>query len=211
MSDSFIIEERHPFTMLEATLRDICLMGDRSVKPYQHASIMLRDMNPRDLKPSAYYVLTPQLSLHKELNSLFWEHGIDIFRLDGMVDYRWRDTPYRMSPPIVETYVEQTLQQQVSVILDGFHRVWSARNEGKSIQVVNITDIQPPIDPIALPVAWDEVRAYETVPPVKRKYRYTSAREYPPLPFTDVPVTDETAKYFLYRDFSPLGSSGIRK
>jgi hypothetical protein len=203
------------FTALEKILRDVRLTGDQSVKVYEQATIQLKHCAIDDLSPISLYLLRPQLDQHRTMfQYLMGQYGRDLFTLTGMMDYSQAGTPYRMAPPIIETYTEPTTGKTVSIILDGLHRVQVARQLGyKDVWAVEVTDVPALLPPIALPVSWNELRVYDTVPPsnAKRRYRYNSPADYPDLrPVTATPVTAENYLYFLYRDFSVLGSSGIR-
>ena len=125
------------------------------------------------------------------------------------------DVSYRMAPPIVERYYEPTEDKYLSVILDGLHRVWLARELGlKSIWVIEIADIPETLLPVALPLQWEDVKIVEAVPPTnaKRRFRYSSPEELRMslASLTDSPINKDNFQYFLYRDLGALGSSGIR-
>lgn len=199
---------------LVAMLRNIRLLGDPSVKIYKNATISLTKFNTKNLNPLARYALESQLAQHKKLFWFLNQFGQNLFDLKGMVAYKQSGKNYCLVPPIIETYVEPTTGKQVSAIIDGLHRTLAARQLGlDEMWVVEVTNLPVLLPPIALPVQWEEVNIVKDVPPTadKRFYRYASLLDYPDLgAITTQKVTLKNYQYFLYRDFSPLGSDGIR-
>jgi hypothetical protein len=208
---SFHLRGLHDFTSLETALRDVRLRGDSSVKIYEHTLIQARRLTIANLSPLSLYTLRPRMM---ELLQLFWSlqaRGQNMFDLIGIMDYDVGGPTHRLIPPIIETYQEPTTNKWTSAIIDGLHRVSVARALGlKELWTINITRVPSTLPPIALPVSWEDVVTYEDVPPtnLKRHYRYGHHLEADPA--NVLGITPENYQYFLYRDFSSLGSAGIR-
>lgn len=206
----------HDFEELQELLRDVRLKGDPSFKIYEHATIEPRNLPLRELMPLSLYLLNSQLSLQRRMFAHLMNHfHQNLYSLQGFIDYEHANAYYRMAPPIVETRFEPTLGKTVHVVIDGLHRLYTAKQLGLSnITVINISDVPERLPPVSLPVSWRELRVYDAVPHLteKRRFRYKSPDEYPDLSgLTSVAVTQTNFVYFLYRDFDILGSSGIRR
>lgn len=218
MSDnlpSIKILDEQDFSALEKLLRQVPLQGDPRVKVYQHAQIIPKKYRLTDLSPTSLYVLHRQLEQQRTMYRYLQTHGRNLFELKGILDYEQSGKTYRLAPPIIERYVEPTTGKEVSVIIDGLHRLWVARELGHDeVWVIEVSELPKALPPTPLPVAWQDVKVRDTVPPTpqKRRYRYASPESFPDMKsVTDVPVTALNYLYFLYRDYASLGSEGIRK
>lgn len=203
------------YDRLERMMRDVRLRGDPLAKIYEHATIRPRKCMISDLTPLSLYVLRPQIAQHKKM---FWNlqsYNQNLFDLAGLMDYSQAGSTYTLTPPIVETYLEPTTGEWVTVIIDGLHRIYAALELGfDEVWVIEVSGVSPLLPPVALPVAWSELQLCSQVPPTesKRRYRYQSLEDYPDIrAATSATVTRENYLYYLYRDLSPLGSSGIRQ
>ncbi len=200
---------------LKSILRQVSLKGDPAVQIYKDATIRIRKRMIDDLWPTALYVLRSQIAQHTRM---FWhlqQYGQNFFDFSGIMQYIQEGNAFTIAPPIIETYTEPSTGRAVSAIIDGLHRIYAARQIGfDELWVIEISDLPQVLPPIALPVGWDELAAYDAVPPAKqkRRYRYNRAIDYPDLTtVTPEPVTPENYQYFLYRDLSVIGSGGIRQ
>ena len=212
---SLHVTHRGDFPELERALRQVTLRGDPTILPYAKATITSRRLPIAELRPIATYVLAPQLAYQRRIQAALAERGVDLFELDGLITYELDGVSHTMSPPIVETAYDPALGEVVSALLDGQHRVWLAREQGRDIvRVVEITHVTQNIPILSVPVRWEDVRVVESVPPdtEKRRFRYDSQGELRAAVcyFTDAPITEESYRYFLYRDLAVLGSPGIR-
>lgn len=196
------------------TLRDVRLVGDKAVHIYEHATIRPKKYLIDDLYPLSLYVLGTQIAQHKRM---FWhlqQYGQNLFDFTGLMRYAQNGQTYTIAPPIVEVYTEPTSGEAVAVIIDGLHRIYAARQLGfDELWVITVSGLPKLLPPIALPVDWNDVKLSDVVPGShsKRRYRFERAIDYPDMSaVTDVPITPENYQYFLYRDLSILGSSGIR-
>ena len=206
------IIDRQNFAALEKLLRDVRLQGDKKLKIYEHARIRPRKYHLKDLSPTALYVLHSHLEQQKNMFQYLKTQGQNLFELTGFMDYRSNGQLYRLAAPIVEKYIEPTTGQEVAVIIDGLHRLSTARRLGiDEVWVIEISKLPTQLPPTPLPVTWDDVVPMDDIPDLKKRYRFTSPDAFPDLSaVTQVPITAENYLYFLYRDLSPLGSSGIR-
>jgi|SRR5579862_1143291 len=183
--------------------------GDANLKPYESAEISLERVPIADLVPTAKYVLKDQLEIVNNLYERSISFGVDIFDLEcGVV---WPNGPDErpIACPIIELWEGEGL-----LVVDGLHRVWAAREKGRSeMTCAVIRNVKIPLVP--LPVTWRDVRVF---PPgqfpsnaEKREYRFADADTLRVAePSLAAKVTDENARYFLYRNLDELGSSGIR-
>lgn len=209
------IKER-PWQDIEIGLRQTCLLGDRSVLPYKNAEITSQIVEPEKIAPLANYVvrdfLTFQRNLHREF---FVSNKIDTLDLNGSrgglrFGVEGEKGEWLMVPPIVEV---SHADGDVPVLVDGEHRFMLARELGQKIRVIWIEGVPEALPVIAKPIKWDEVRLVEEIPKIedKREFRFKSPKEYPNLTeYTKIAITDKNFRYFLYRDYSQVASSGVR-
>lgn len=200
---------------VEELLHDVRLNGDRTLRPYAEAQIRARRLRIADLRPTAYYALNSQLDGHRFLlRALEREYALSLFDLSGVLDYTVGGKPYRMGPPLVETYFEPAEHQVVSAIVDGLHRILLARLLGhETIWAIEITGIPPQFPLVPLPLTWDDIRQMDSVPPqeAKRRFRFPTLADFPDISgLSTIQVNEANCRYFFYRDLSPLGSPGIR-
>jgi hypothetical protein len=160
------------------------------------------------LYPLAKYVLADNLAQLERIRVALLAQGFDIFNLPGRVEVISGPERTFVAPPVIEDWPHEG-----RLIVDGLHRIWLARRYGlKRVRCVLIRNVSMPLVP--LPVRWDEVREYPPglSPTEKRIYRFDK--------FSDVAsvnravewgVNEHNYRYFFFRDFSRLGSSGIRQ
>jgi hypothetical protein len=200
---------------LKAKLRNVPLLGDKSLFPYANAQIKAHKYTIRDLRPTSLYVLRSQLERHRKLQvNLQLDYKLSLFDLTGIIEYKQNGDSFLLSPPIVETYYETMEHAMVTAIVDGLHRIWLARELGlEEIWLIEISTISDKFPLVPLPLNWDEVQLSDTVPSTsdKRRFRFPTIESFPNISdITKVPITQENFRYFFYRDLSSLGSSGIR-
>lgn len=201
---------------LEALLRAVVLLGDETIRPYAAATIKPRKIKIDDLRPTAYYALNAQMQWHRQLASaLQTRYALSLFDLTTAVDCVQGNLPFRIAPPLVETYHEAAEDRPVTAIVDGLHRVLLARHLGlDSLWVVEISDIPAEYPLVPLPLHWKDVTLCDTVPPThaKRKFRFPRLADFPETMArrTRVPISNDNYLYFFYRDLSELGSEGVR-
>lgn len=205
-----------PWDEVEAALRDVTLMVDRTQRPYADAKIELKRYAINDLHPIATYTLRPRLQQLEQLQfDLCDRYALSLFDLTGLIEYEVNGEQYRQAPPVVERYYEPVQNRELSVIVDGLHRVSLARRlRVREVWVAEISGVSERFPLVSLPLRWDKVRKVNAVPSdrAKRVFRYATVDEFPDVSgFSSTPVTPENYLYFFYRDLSVLGSHGIRR
>lgn len=153
--------DRHNEADLIERLRRVCMLKDRAAFPYKTASISLRRVTFDDVVPAQRYVLESEL---KKAQNMQWELaalGIDIFHLNGYVTLHTDQSsePIDLLPPIVESAREAN-GETAAIINDGMHRMFLARLEWQSPQVVFIEDVPAAYPYYAYPIPggdWREV------------------------------------------------------
>jgi hypothetical protein len=198
-----------PSAELFKRLRRCGTTGDAALRPYEAAAIAIESVPIADIVPLSKYVLADQLGLVNDLRRELSELGVDVFELaEGIV---WPHGPNErpIACPIIEVWDGEGL-----LLVDGIHRVWSARQEGRTKLICAvIKNVVVPLVPV--PVTWNDVKVY---PPGhgpaeddKREYRFSNAgalrTAFPPVASQ---VTEDNFRYFLFRTLDELGSSGIR-
>ncbi len=135
----------HPEAELVARLRQVPLQEQPEVKIYQQALISLEFIHTNCLHPPQNYIWLAELRKVQELRWSLYEHGLDMFCLNGFVTYTVREAngalvDYDLYPPIIEESFEA--DGSVALIInDGMHRVFLARAEWVIPQVVYIRGI----------------------------------------------------------------------
>ncbi len=189
-----MIEAVGGFSTIVDRLRNTTLgdVGSHSLPdfhPYLRSKITLEEVRIDELHPCALYVLEANLERVAKLrkafvnyqmelaSGIFSDYRFDIFNLDkfnSIFQYQWGGkSGCILSPPVVEVSEDDG---GISVITDGLHRVTTAKQDGKeTITVTKIENIAVPLP--ALPVSWDEVKTYNEVPSLKRKYRFETMDE----------------------------------
>lgn len=193
---------------LTALVRDTGLKDRPDLRPYQTSEITLRSLDIETLSPLAKYVLEENLVKMERIRLALLAQEVDILRLSGRVEVISGSERTFIGPPIIEEWPHEGC-----LIVDGLHRIWLARRHGiKRVSCVFIRNVSMPLVP--LPVRWDEIQEYSPghLPPEKHAYRFQS--------FSDVVsvdragewgVTEQNFRYFFFRDFARLGSSGVRQ
>jgi hypothetical protein len=202
------IEVVAPPEILIDSIRKVGTLAASNIQPYKDASISIESMDPELLSPIALYILEGGLEKQQKLIEFFLKNGIDPFRLDSMIKYTFEGETYFMVPPIVEVHQEED-GGTYSIIIDGLHRLTIAREMGRKCNVVIIEGASIP--PHALPVRWEDVNLCENVPEFSKKKRWRDLSKVKLPEGMSVDRDDIDPRYLLYRDFSSLGSNGIRK
>jgi hypothetical protein len=155
--------ERHSQEELCDRLRNVNMLLEREAYPYKEVEIELRKVSFSQVVPAQRYVLGDAL---KRAQNLEWElaaKGVDLFALNGYVtiwtDQAGEDTPIDVLPPIIEHSVEAN-GESVNIINDGMHRMYVARLEWRSPEVVFIHGVPKAYPYYAYPIPegnWNEV------------------------------------------------------
>lgn len=105
------IKNEFGFQELDKRLRNVSLRGFPDVKIYGNSAIDVRTLSPEQVRQDIFTpqpsVYSPQLEQVYRVDELFSEKGINIFRLNGGVDYEATDdkgkvTEWAIIPPAVE-------------------------------------------------------------------------------------------------------------
>ena len=159
------VEKHSPEKLIE-NLRKVSMLKRPDVFPYAGAEISLEQASFSDVLPAQRYVLSDAL---RRAQHLEWELGrfdIDLFALHGYVTI-WTDMseePIDVLPPVVEAMTEAN-GRPVNIINDGMHRMYAARLEWKTPQVVRIKGIPAEYPYYAYPIpgenCWDVIQILE--------------------------------------------------
>src|SRR5579864_4822018 len=188
-------------------IRETGLMYNPALLPYQSSDIALRSMPIEILSPLAKYVLQENLTQLDHIRKSLLVQELDILQLSGLVEITSGSERKFVAPPVIEEWAHEG-----RLIVDGLHRLWLARRYGiRHVTCVVIQNVGMPLVP--LPVSWSDIREYPPGkhPPEKRTYRFDKLSDVASVDqSSEWGVTEKNFRYFFFRDFSRLGSSGIR-
>lgn len=163
-----------PLDEVLTRLKQTQLMGYG--QPYLYKTAMLElceQVDPDTLVPAQRYVLTRDFQRIENLYSQFLQIGIDIFALKNGLHFEEQGEMIPLLPPIVEVSVEES--KPVLLINDGMHRIFSARQLGKHINIILVSNIPKKYPYYAYPLknGWQDVQVLETLTVgfVKKYYR----------------------------------------
>jgi hypothetical protein len=125
------------------------------------------EFDPKDLHPSAVYMLEANLEFIEAMYYDLLSQGIDLFNMDKVVE---TEKYGKIAPPIVEMAVDEK-GNRVPTIVDGIHRSKLAMHLNKRIKVVLVDGVNPDYPLIGLPADWDEVKAYRAKPKLEHELR----------------------------------------
>jgi hypothetical protein len=151
-------------------------MGHGQPNIYKNATLEIREqVDPNQLIPAQRYVLKTDFQRIKALYYLFQQQGIDIFALSEGLFFWYQETgPIPLLPPIVEASVEKN-GEIVLLINDGMHRIYTARQLGKRINIILVRNvpIEYPYYAYPLEKGWQDVVELEVLTEdfVKKYYR----------------------------------------
>ncbi len=196
---SITLIDQRSWNDLEASLREVALLGDLKIFPYQQAAISLRIVGFNDVYPISRYLLQTHLDIQHKLREHFLkEHDIDTLDLHGKqsdISFRVEGESelWHMAPPIVEI---SEVDGGKPLLVDGEHRFMLAHQLKKKIRVIWIENVPKEYPVVSLPLSWGDVQIFDRVPPEegKRIYRFP----------------EHNRHYFYYRDLSRIASGGIR-
>jgi len=105
------IKKEFGFNELTERLRNVSLRGFPNIKIYDDANIEVRGFFPREVQEDLFTpqpsVYAPMLNNVEKIYQTFIKKGIDIFRLEGGVDYiavdkTGEETDWTIIPPVIE-------------------------------------------------------------------------------------------------------------
>ena len=157
-----------PVEKLIANLRDVTMLKDKDVKPYENATIEVQEVDPDFLYPAQRYVLTKELEKVRDLEWALKGLGIDLFKLNGFVRIKVEGVEHWIDvlPPIVEETIERN-GDATDIINDGMHRMMHARMSWVYPQCVVIRDVPKELPYYAYPIPdgdWDQVKILDSIP-----------------------------------------------
>jgi hypothetical protein len=197
MSDpnQFRIVREVPFAELEEKLREVTLLNQPDVHPYEGAQITIERFTWDTVLPTSKYVLSAGLDTQRDIRASIAPHGLDQLELEGgLVIDGSEKGPQSLTPPIVERF---EADGKTPYVLDGSHRTNLGRFEGReSFLALFIRGIRKDCPPYAFPNLWSEVVEMVELPQDLASLK--NYREY-----------DD--RYRLYRDFGPLNGSEPRR
>lgn len=203
----------HPWDELEGVLRQVRLKGDPSLLPYVGARIESHILKVDEVYPLNLYALSKQIDLHMHLRELFLvNYALDLLDLSGVIEFKTSDGDHLISPSLVEI---SKPDKNKMLLVDGINRFSLARRLGMStVRSVLVSGVPDHFPLVPLPIEWSEVKILDKVPPLteKRRFRFSSLDKFPDVSkFSNVEINESIFRYFFYRDFEMLGSSGIRE
>ncbi|MGN7614148.1 hypothetical protein ACQZV8_18930 [Magnetococcales bacterium HHB-1] len=169
--------------MLLKQLKEVRLRGFNQRALYRQSEITLqRAVDPEQLFPAQRYVLKEDFNRIKDLYLFFQQQKLDIFALEGGL-YFWccyddapevEEGPIPLLPPVVEISKEK-INPRLLLINDGMHRVYTAKQLGKKINIIQIDHVPEETPYYAYPLekGWSEVQELDALPDnfVKKTYR----------------------------------------
>jgi hypothetical protein len=166
--------KRHSAKELIGKLRRVPLLNQPDRMIYEQALITLECLHTDSLHPPQNYIWLEEL---RKVQNVRWSlagHGVDLFRLDGYVTYTVQledgsEATYDVYPPIVEESIEA--DGTVALLInDGMHRVYLARLEWVSPQVVFVRGIpkEYPYYAYPRPEGWEGIDLLAENPDPKR-------------------------------------------
>ncbi len=134
-------------------LKNVTMLEDPGVKPYEQAFISLENMAVDDLHPPQRYALKEGLLKMRSLKWALQEHGVDLFNLNGFVRLTLAgyDEPVDLLPPIIEESIEKN-GRVAHIICDGMHRVYLAYLEWVIPQVVFVRGLPKSLPYYSFPI-----------------------------------------------------------
>jgi len=152
--------------VLESQMRDVTMLKDPFIKVYKDSYISVERLNIDCLVPPQNYVLNYELENKLELKYELERHGIDLFELNGYVEFKLEgeDITRTLLPPIVEESIEAD-GTIVPIICDGMHRCYLARLERRNIDVVFVRGIPKEYPYYAYPIrgSWEKVERINNI------------------------------------------------
>ncbi len=149
-------------------LRQVTMLKSPETKVYSDTFISLEKISTDYMSPPQNYILREELKKVRELKWALEKIGIDIFELQGFVRITLDSSaePIDVLPPIVEESIEQDGSAHL-LVNDGMHRVYMARREWITPQVVLIRGIPKHLPYYAYPApgGWNSVEERDDLPP----------------------------------------------
>lgn len=150
---------------------------------------LLRQVDPTTLYPAQNYLLHSNIKRFHDFHGIFQSHGYDIFSLEGGLLF-WvqaenggeEEGPIPLTPPVVEMSRE-TDGRVVQLINDGMHRVYTAMQLEKSINIIMVNNVPEkwPYYAYARKTGWHGVEELAELPDNYSKKSYRDPKNYKEL------------------------------
>lgn len=161
----------HSKEELLKNLRKTTLNNDVNILPYKDAKIELKNLSIDSISPTSFYYFTDTVYKLTDLYDQLFLQNIDLFNLNGYVEFAVDDNNLVVTPPIIEKVNDDLL------LVDGIHRVMLSYLLGKeSIRCIIIDGAKPLTYAVSNPNGWKDVQAFKNEVPQGFK---TRLRRYP--------------------------------
>ena len=141
-------------------LKQTSLKGNANIKPYDNATMTLKNMVFEDIMPTSFYYFSNHVKKLNEINDVLKKQGLDIFHLNGYIEFEKDNQLLTLTPPIIEVVDGKNL------LLDGMHRVMLSHLLGEqNIQCVVINGATPLPYAVENTNGWDDVKVFESEVP----------------------------------------------
>lgn len=173
---------------LLAKIRNVTMLTDKTVKPYEHAILSVMQMDTAHMAPAQAYVLKGEFEKVRDLRYALLKERIDILNLTSHKSYvkfitinddGSKSSPITVLPPIIEDSYELDGSTR-RIICDGQHRCFLARSMWASPYVLYIKDISIPYYAYPLRGGWDDVKVIDKLSPdiIKKFHRFEAYKAY---------------------------------
>jgi len=154
----------YPFSDLVSKLREVRLVGFGQPLIYADSKITTRRVwDFSQATPAQNYVINAQVDRVLELRKALRDYSVNIFNLDGYVEYTHEGQEYTCLPPILESSSDAQ-GYQVDIVVDGMHRLMAARDGLNVINVIHIARVPSSYPYYAWPITWREVARVDKRP-----------------------------------------------
>lgn len=142
-------------------IKQVTMLYDESIKPYESATVKLRTINQHVVYPAQEYVLSSQLvNIANFRFKLINDYNVDILNMHGYVVTEFSDdTVMTTLPPIIEA----SSLEDCYLICDGMHRMYLSRRYWFNPVVVEISGVSQPYYAYPNPDGWDNVSIVKTI------------------------------------------------
>lgn len=158
----------YPADSLINKLRNVTILKAPNVYPYRDVFISLEKIRIDNLYPPQRYVLVDELKKVRELKWALEEYNINLFNLNGYAKLfiQGLDSPIDLLPTVVEESIEED-GSVIPLINDGMHRLYMAKLQGVTPQVIYIRGVSKDLPYYAYPIrdGWDKVEIVQDLPP----------------------------------------------
>ncbi len=150
----------HNTDQLIEKLKLTTLYNKKNVFPYREADIGLKKLSFNEISPTSFYYFTDTVYKLTELYDQLFLQNIDLFNLNGYVEFAVDNNNLVVTPPIIEKVNDDLL------LVDGIHRVMlSYLLDKESIQCIIIDGAKPLTYAVSNPNGWKDVQVFKNEVP----------------------------------------------